>query len=79
MSWFQGLSSGKTCSAARIRSASGVSHMTGLVIGGIGGRPAAKATAAAETPAVARVTRRFMVYLRSRRRRRRPSLSFHGA
>src|SRR5579885_3362623 len=37
MSWFHGLSGGKTWRAARIRSAPGVPNSTGLVIGGIGG------------------------------------------
>ena len=37
-SWFHGLSGGKTCRAARILSASGVSNVTGLEIGGMGGR-----------------------------------------
>ncbi len=45
MSWFQGLSPGKTWSAARIASASGVSNITGFVIFGIGGRLAARARA----------------------------------
>ena len=33
--WFQGLSGGKTSKAERIASASGVSNITGLAIGGI--------------------------------------------
>ena len=38
MSRFHQLSGGKTCRAARIVSASGVSNITGFVIFGIGGR-----------------------------------------
>src|SRR5437588_7908305 len=38
MSWFQGLSGGKTCSAARMASASDVSNETGRVTAGILGR-----------------------------------------
>jgi hypothetical protein len=38
MSWFHALSGGNTWSAARMRSASGVSNITGAVIAGIAGR-----------------------------------------
>ncbi len=51
MSWFQGLSGGKTWSASRILSASGVSNITGFVIFGIAGR--GRAAANANTAAVA--------------------------
>ncbi len=44
MSSFHGLSRGKTCSAARILSASGVLNRTGLVTSGIFGRSAPAAT-----------------------------------
>src|SRR5258706_11916536 len=45
MSWFHGLSGGKTCSADRMASASGVSNITGFVIFGIGGGGRAPAEA----------------------------------
>ena len=48
-SWFQGLSGGKTWSAARILSASGVSKSTGLVIGGMGGRDGAAPAKASQS------------------------------
>src|SRR6516165_2232495 len=60
MSVFQGLSGGNTCSAARMRSACGVSNITGRVMAGIfgSGRPlewlavgeSSRFTAAVATP-----------------------------
>ena len=48
MSWFHGLSCGKTCNAAIILSACGVSKGTGLVISGIVGRSLASVAASRE-------------------------------
>src|SRR5512143_1248376 len=58
MSWFQGLSGGNTWSAARMRSASGVSNMIGTVMVGSGGRdgPDCDATIAAAAPRTQRTT-----------------------
>jgi hypothetical protein len=56
---FQGLSSGKTYNASRMRSASSVSNITGRVTVGIGGRgrPSAATPSAAASASQAKSTR----------------------
>src|SRR5204863_354801 len=58
ISWFQGLSGGKTWSADRMASASGVSNITGRVIFGSGGRSGPAATARSKAVAAPRPGRR---------------------